>query len=113
MRIKRSGNGRAGLRERIEWLLPVIQSGRYGIISTRNKQLERDYCDATGAPLIAYQGGPRAKQLNSDLGELAERGLLERQLHTPRGASLTYYVYTLTEQGAEEARALMSEEVPA
>ena len=107
MRIKANGNGRMALRERLAWLLRAIRSGRYGAISTRNAELNRDYSAATGAATFERAGEPRARQLNQDLGELHERGLLSRTRETMSGTTLAFYVYALTKQGEREADKLI------
>jgi hypothetical protein len=110
MRIKGNGKGRMALRERLDWLMRAIHSGRYGAISTRNAELNRDYCAATGAHPGSRAGELRARQMGQDLNELTERRLLARTRETKSGTTLAFYVYTITEKGEDEADKLMERE---
>lgn len=102
--------GRMALRERLEWLLVAMASGRYGpSIDTSMRDFEADFIVATGAQTDVMPGGrERARHLVVDLTEIVDRGQATRESKTVREDSHTrnYARFTLTQQGRDEARAI-------
>jgi hypothetical protein len=112
MRVpKDAARGRVALRDRLEWLLVAIQSGKYGeAVDTANQQFAADYVAAMNAPCIGQHGKGRPRWLGSDLTELHERGHLTRESvgarrRNPGGATFRY-AYRLTATGASEAQTI-------
>ncbi|SAL51506.1 hypothetical protein AWB72_05456 [Caballeronia concitans] len=96
------------MRDRLEWLLLAIHSGRYGqAVNTINPELIEHYIAATRMPGARRYGRLRARHLADDLVELRERGLLARKSasNVQSGASF-YFSYSLTGAGAAEVHAL-------
>ncbi|SAL52523.1 MULTISPECIES: hypothetical protein [Caballeronia] len=100
--------GKLSLRDRLDWLLLAIHSGRYGqAVNTINPELIEHYIAATRMPGAYRYGRLRARHLADDLVELRERGLLARRsARNVEGGASFYFSYSLTGAGAAEAYAI-------
>lgn len=108
-RIKKSTPECMNLRQRLDWLLVTIYARRVPIHSGAG-ELASIYAAATGVPYTIYEGRLRTKHLATDLDELHERGLVERDTVTVRQDGRTAVVkkYELTAEGREEAKAIIA-----
>jgi hypothetical protein len=89
-------------RERLDWLLVAIASGKYGpTVTTTIPTFLADYVTATNAPVTSGESGPRCVTLGQDLAELAARGQLtrDRANSSRRRGSTSAYRYGLTPPG--------------
>ncbi|TCK32701.1 hypothetical protein B0G84_8553 [Paraburkholderia sp. BL8N3] len=98
------------LRERLNWLIVAINSGKYGdAVGTRNEAFFNDFVAATGAPIKSTPTGRRCTVLSDDLLELFHRGCLTRVRQTAsagsrnNGVPTWFYTYRVTMAGRREA----------
>ncbi|SAL67873.1 hypothetical protein AWB67_07393 [Caballeronia terrestris] len=92
-------------RERLNWLLVAIASGRYGHkVTTTTPTFLADYVAAVNGTITASESGPRCMTLGQDLAELVARGHLtrERAKSPERGATSAFH-YGLTSAGETHA----------
>ena len=87
-RIKKSTSECMNLRQRLDWLLVTIYARRVPIHSGAG-ELASIYAAATGVPYTIYERRLRTKHLATDLYELHERGLVERDAVTVRQGGRT------------------------
>jgi hypothetical protein len=92
-------------RERLNWLLVAIASGRYGFkVTTTTSAFLADYVAAVNGTITASESGPRCMTLGQDLAELVARGHLTRErANSPESGATSAFHYALTAAGETRA----------